>query len=131
MRYGNESPHKDRRIEVCVCVCVCVCVVYQVSEEGSLSYAAQHSVSVMEDRHHLQDVCISGSNLHCQSPLITQNMNLKHTRGCSVVLLVIIQPPLLCIIAYIIFSIPLFSPVQQHTYSLQAPRSTSGKNQTV
>ena len=48
-----------------VCVCVCVCVVYQVPEESSLSYAAQHSLRVMEDGHHLQDVCISGANLHC------------------------------------------------------------------
>ncbi len=63
----TQNEHESENL----CVCVCVCVVYQVSEEGSLSYAAQHSVRVMEDRHHLQYVSVSGPNLHCQSPLTT------------------------------------------------------------
>lgn len=44
---------------------------YQLSKESSLGYAAQHSVRVMQHGHHLQDVDISGTNLHCQSPLTT------------------------------------------------------------
>ena len=62
IQFVNESKECVRFV---VCVCVCVCVVYQVPEESSLSYAAQHSLRVMEDGHHLQDVCISGANLHC------------------------------------------------------------------
>ena len=55
---------------VCVCVCaVCVCVSHQLSEEGPLSDAAQHGLRVVQHRHHLQDVCVSGSRLHRQSTL--------------------------------------------------------------
>lgn len=63
--------------------------VYQVSEEGPLSYAAQHRVRVMEDGHHLQDVCVSGPHLHCQSPLK------PHTHRepvCGYQLLLVIPP---------------------------------------